>query len=191
MVALVLDMQAADIQLSEEEFYRLCQANRDVRLEQSAEGKLIIMPPTGWETGHRNAKLIQQLSNWADQDGSGLVFDSSTGFRLPNGATRSPDAAWVRNERIAAANSEPNRFLPLCPDFVVELRSASDALTDLQSKMQEYLDNGLQLGWLIDPQNKQVEVYRPNREVEMLHAPTTVLGEAVLLGFVLNLNDIF
>jgi len=191
MGALALDFQSANIHLSDEEFYRLCQANRDIRLEQSAEGKLIIMPPTGWEIGRQNARLIQQLSNWADQDQSGLGFDSSTGFRLPNGATRSPDVAWVHKERSTAANPEPNQFLLLCPDFVIELRSTSDVLLGLHRKMQEYLDNGLQLGWLIDLVNKRVEIYRPNQALERLNAPTQLSGESVLSRLILNVGTIF
>lgn len=190
MLSLTLDMKAADIDLSEEQFYRLCQVNRDLRLERTAEGKLIIMPPTGWETGNRNSRLVQRLGNWADTDGNGLVFDSSTGFKLPNGAIRSPDAAWVRRDRLEVLNPDPNSFLPLCPDFAIELRSASDALTDIRAKMQEYLENGMKLGWLLNPQAQQVEVYRADRAVDVLQSPTTLSGETVLPGFVLELHQI-
>jgi Uma2 family endonuclease len=191
MLSLTLDMKAADIDLSEEQFYRLCQVNRDLRLERTAEGKLIIMPPTGRETGNRNSRLVQRLGNWADTDGNGLVFDSSTGFRLPNGAIRSPDAAWVRRDRLEALNPDPNKFLPLCPDFAIELRSTSDALADTCAKMQEYLENGMKLGWLLNPQDQQVEIYRADRAVEVLQSPAALSGETVLSGFVLELHQIF
>lgn len=190
MIPLVLEMRSAEIDLSDEQFYRLCQVNRDLRLERTAEGKLIIMPPTGWETGNRNLRLGQRLGNWADADGTGLAFDSSTGFRLPNGAIRSPDAAWVDRQRLEALRPDPNRFLPLCPDFAIELRSASDALADVQAKMREYLDSGMRLGWLINPQDQQVEIYRLDRAVEVLDAPVEVSGEPVLSGFVLKLDGI-
>lgn len=187
---LTLELQSADIDLSDEQFYRLCQANRDLRLERTSEGKLVIMPPTGWGTGNRNFRLAQKLGNWADADKTGIGFDSSTGFRLPNGAIRSPDVAWVKRERLEALNPDPDKFLPLCPDFVIELRSASDTLADLQAKMQEYLNNGLQLGWLINPHDQQVEVYRYNRTMERLQSPIELFGDPVLPNFVLALSDI-
>lgn len=190
MIPLILEMKSADIDLSDEQFYRLCQVNRDLRLERTAEGKLIIMQPTSWETGNRNFRLGQRLANWADADGTGIGFDSSTGFQLPNGAIRSPDAAWVRRERLEALNPEPNKFLPLCPDFAIELRSASDALADGQAKMREYLKNGMRLGWLINPQDGQVEIYRSGQAVEMLQSPKALSGETVLPGFVLDLERI-
>lgn len=190
MMALTLELQSADIDLNDEQFYRLCQVNRDLRLERTAAGKLIIMPPTGWETGNRNSRLVQRLGNWADADGTGLVFDSSTGFRLPNGAIRSPDAAWVKRERLEALKPDPNKFLPLCPDFAIELRSASDTLSDVQAKMQDYLENGLQLGWLINPQDRQVEIYRPNQTSEVLNAPTELSADPILPGFKLKLINI-
>lgn len=188
MVALTLNMKSAAIALDDEQFYRLCQANQDLRLERTATGNLLIMPPTGWETGNRNLKISQQLANWADQDGTGLGFDSSTGFRLPNGAVRSPDVAWVRCDRIEALNPAPDKFLPLCPDFVIELRSATDSLAPLQEKMREYVANGLQLGWLIDPKEQQVEIYDGAGEVKIVKRPDKLLGESVLPGFVLVLN---
>lgn len=188
MVALTLNMKAAALALDDDQFYRLCQANQDLRLERTATGNLLIMPPTGWETGNRNLKIGQQLANWADQDGSGLGFDSSTGFRLANGAVRSPDVAWVRRERIEQLNPAPDKFLPLCPDFVIELRSANDSLSTLQKKMEEYVANGLQLGWLINPQDQQVEIYYPDGEVSVLNRPDQLTGEAVLPDFVLVLT---
>lgn len=176
--------------LTDEQFYQLCQANRDVRLERSAEGHLIVMPPTGWGIGNRNSRLTTQLGIWAEQDGMVFAFDSSTGFTLPNGATRSPDAAWVKRERIEAINPDPGKFLPLAPDFVVELRSPSDNLKLLQQKMQEYLDNGVRLGWLINPQEQRVEIYRPSQAVEVLESPASLSGEDVLPGFTLDLSQI-
>ncbi|MEM7649998.1 MAG: Uma2 family endonuclease [Cyanobacteria bacterium P01_A01_bin.70] len=190
MMSLTLELQSANIDLSDEQFYRLCQANRDLRLERTAEGKLIIMPPTGWETGNRNFRIAQQLGNWADADGTGIGFDSSTGFKLPNGAIRSPDAAWVKRDRLEVLNPDPDKFLPLCPDFAIELRSASDRLSDVQGKMQEYLENGLRLGWLINPQNQQVEVYCPDQPIEILNAPTELSADSVLPGFTLSLINI-
>lgn len=189
MTALILNL-APIIQLTDEQFYQLCQANRDIRFERTAAGKLIIMPPTGWGTGNRNIKLAARLEIWAETDGRGLAFDSSTGFTLPNGAARSPDAAWVQRERLAALNPNPDQFLPLAPDFIVELRSASDSLQPLQQKMEEYLDNGVRLGWLINPKEQQVEIYRFGQAVEVIQSPTTLSGEKVLPGFVLNLNQI-
>lgn len=191
MMALTLDMRAADLALSEAEFYRLCQANPDLRLELTAEGHLILMPPTGWETGNRNFDLAQQFGNWVKRDGSGLGFDSSTGFRLPNGAIRSPDVAWVLKSRIEALSPDPNKFLPLCPDFAVELQSASDTLSALQAKMQTYLNNGLALGWLISPQDKIVEIYRPEQPVETVPLSGTLSGEPELPGLQVNLDEIF
>ena len=176
--------------LSDEQFYRLCQANRDLRLERTAEGKLIIMPPTGWETGNRNFRIAQQLGNWADADGTGIGFDSSTGFKLPNGAIRSPDAAWVKRDRLEVLNPDPDKFMPLCPDLALELRSASDRLSDVQGKMREYLENGLRLGWLINPQDQQVEVYCPDQPIEILNAPTELSADSVLPGFTLSLINI-
>ena len=189
MTALILNLHPA-IELTDEQFFQLCQNNRDLRLERTAEGELIIMPPTGWKSGNRNGRLTQRLFNWAEADGTGLAFDSSTGFKLPNGANRSPDASWVRKERLEALNPDPSRFLPMAPDFVVELRSATDNLKTVQQKMQEYLENSVRLGWLIDPQNQRVEVYRQGRDVEVLQSPTTLSGEDVLPGFVLDLTQI-
>ncbi|MCM0590542.1 MAG: Uma2 family endonuclease [Gloeotrichia echinulata DEX184] len=175
------------IELTDEQFFQICQNNRDLRLERTAEGELVIMPPTGWETGNRNSRLTQRLGNWADADGTGLAFDSSTGFKLPNGADRSPDASWVSRERLVALNPDPTKFLPMAPDFAVELRSATDNLPKLQQKMQEYINNGVRLAWLIDPHNQRVEIYRPGQEVEILQSPTSLSGEDVLPGFVLDL----
>lgn len=180
------------LELTDEQFWQICIANRDLKFERSAAGELIIMPPTGGTTGNRNSRLNQQLSNWADQDGTGLVFDSSTGFKLPNGADRSPDVAWVRQERWDTLTMEQqDRFVPLCPDFVVEILSPSDRLQTTQTKMHEYIDNGAQLGWLINRRDQQIEVYRPSQTVEVLDAPQSISGEPVLPGFRLNLDSIW
>ena len=180
------------IDMTDDQFFEFCQINRELRIERTAKGELIIMPPTGWETGQRNSELNAVLRNWAKQDGSGIISDSSTGFILPNGATRSPDAAWVKRSRLAALTPEQRKkFLPLCPDFVVELRSASDSVRDLQDKMQEYIDNGAQLGWLIDPENQRVYIYRPQHPVECLENPSTLSGDPVLPGLVLELKEIW
>lgn len=191
MMTLTLEMQSADLRLGDAEFYRLCQANRDLRLELTSEGNLIIMPPTGWDTGRRNSDLNWSVVSWAKKDGSGIVFDSSTGFKLPNGATRSPDVSWVKRDRIEALNPKPNQFLPLCPDFVIELRSASDNLSDGQAKMREYIANGMRLGWLIDPKNKNVEIYSADQPVKTVPFSVVLSGEPVLPGFSLDLAAIF
>lgn len=180
------------LKLTDEEFEQLAAANKDLRLELTAKGELIIMPPTGGESGSRNFELDGQLWLWNRQNSLGKAFDSSTGFRLPNGATRSPDVAWVRMERWQALTSaEKKKFLPLCPDFAIELVSETDDLEDVREKIQEYLANGLRLGWLINPKSRQVEIYRPKPEVEVLQSPTNLSGEDVLPGFVLNLHPIF
>ena len=189
MTALILNLSPT-IELTDEQFFQLCLNNGDLRLERTAEGELIIMPPTGWESGNRNSKLTARVELWAEADGTGLAFDSSTGYKLPNGANRSPDASWVSRERLEALNPDPARFLLMAPDFAVELRSATDSLKTAQQKMQEYIDNGVRLGWLIDPQNQRVEIYRPGQDVEVLQSPTSLSGEDVLPGFVLNLTQI-
>ncbi|MDQ1612713.1 MAG: hypothetical protein QOG00_2644 [Pyrinomonadaceae bacterium] len=179
-------------QMSEHEFYEFCQLNRDLRLELTSEGDLIIMPPTGSKTGIRNSKLTLRLAGWAEKDGMGQAFDSSAGFMLPNTAKRSPDFAWVSNERWnALTEEEQEEFAPLCPDFVVELRSRTDVLTNIQRKMEEYMDNGAQLGWLIDPQERRVYVYRPGAAVEELDDPRVVSGEPLLRGLELELQKIW
>ncbi|MEK6288409.1 MAG: Uma2 family endonuclease [Acidobacteriota bacterium] len=189
---LVLHLGPVIQQMSDEEYYQFCQLHPDLRIERTSEGDLIIMPPTGGETGRSNFNLSGLFSNWVMADGTGVGFDSSTEFALPNGAFRSPDVAWVRNERWEALTAEERRrFPPLCPDFVIELRSDTDRLSTLQAKMQEYIDNGAQLGWLIDPLKKKVWVYRQNAEVECLDSPVSVNGDPVLAGFVLPLDRIW
>jgi Uma2 family endonuclease len=180
------------LDLDEEQFFRFCQQNKDLRIERTAEGDLEVMPPAGWETGHRNLKLAVQLGTWAEQDNTGIATDSSGGFRLPNGAVRATDAAWVRRERLAGLTPEQKqRFLPLCPDFVIELRSPTDSLTLVQAKMREYIENGARLGWLIDPEERKVHVYQPNDRVEISDKPDSVSGDPILPGFVLDLKPIW
>jgi Uma2 family endonuclease len=176
-------------QLSDDQFYELCRANPDLRIERSATGELIFMPPTGGETGKRNAKLITRFVIWNEDTRLGEVFDSSTCFKLPNGADRSPDVAWVMQERWNALTPEQKeKFPPIAPDFVLELMSPTDVLETVRLKMQEYLDNDVELGWLINRKQQQVEIYRPGQPPEILQAPSRLSGEDVLPGFVLNLE---
>ncbi|MEK6303830.1 MAG: Uma2 family endonuclease [Acidobacteriota bacterium] len=180
------------LDLTDEQFFKLCQINRNLRLERTAEGDLIVMPPTGGETGNRNTSVTGQLYTWTRQDGSGASFDSSTGFSLPNGSDRSPDAAWISHERLSRLTAEQKKkFIPLCPDFVVELRSQSDDLAELQAKMEEYIANGARLGWLIDPEERSVFVYRPGAAVEELKNITRGSGDPELPGFTLDLREIW
>ncbi|HEY9828378.1 MAG TPA: Uma2 family endonuclease [Stenomitos sp.] len=189
MTSITLNLDAIAT-LTHAQFWELSLANRDVRLELNAQGRLIVMPPTGWESGKRNMKLGSRLNVWAEQEGTGVAFDSSTGFRLPNGAVRSPDASWVKQARLDALNLNPESFLPLAPDFAVELRSASDSTKELREKMQEYSANGVRLGWLLNPQEREVEIYRLGQTVEVLRSPDRLFGEEVLPGFVLELKGI-
>lgn len=171
-------------QLTEEQFVLLCQENPELRLELTAQGELIIMPPTGSEGGWRSGEVFYSLTDWTKKDGSGVSFDSSTGFTLPNGAIRSPDASWIRRERwTALSKAQREQFAPICPDFVAEVRSQSDKLSDLREKMQEYIDNGTRLGWLIDPFDKRVYIYRPGQPVEIREDPESLSGDPVLPGF--------
>lgn len=180
------------LELTDEQFYEFCQINRDLRIERTARGEVVIMPPAGWKTSERNSEIGMQLRIWAKREGTGVVTDSSGGFVLPNGATRSPDAAWITHARLAALTAEQrDKFLPLCPDFALELRSPTDTLTALQAKMQEYLNNGARLGLLIDPMQRRVYVYRPQAPVECLENPDAVAGDPVLPGFILDLRDIW
>lgn len=186
MNTVVLNLEPI-IHLTDEQFYQLCIANRDLNLELSATGEVIIVPPVGGESGNQEANLITDLTIWNRQTKLGKVFSSSTIFRLPNGANRSPDAAWVKLERWEALTAEERKkFPPLTPDFVIELRSETDRLKPLQDKMQEYLENGLRLGWLINPQDKQVEIYRLGQPVEVVAIPALLSGEEVLPGFELQ-----
>ena len=191
MTAITLNLNSI-IKLTSEQFYQLCEENPDLKLERSANGELIAMPPTGGETGKRNVKVTTQLDLWNEQTELGEVFDSSTGFTLPNKADRSPDASWVEKSRWSALTPEQReKFIPLCPDFVIELVSPSDSLKKSQEKMQEYMENGCRLGWLINRKKREVEIYRPGRDVEILQSPQTISGEDVLPEFVLNLQKIW
>ena len=191
MTAITLQIPQS-LKFTDDKFVEMVAANKDLRLELSSQGELSIMSPTGGETGNRNFEMCLDLGYWNRQNGLGKAFDSSTGFKLPNGATRSPDVSWIKMERWNALTPEQRkRFLPLCPDFVIELVSESDDLADTQAKMREYIANGLRLGWLINPKNKQVEIYRQNQEIEILQSPANLSGEDVLPGFILDLQPIF
>jgi Uma2 family endonuclease len=190
MDSLTLDVKST--RLTDEQFFELCSANRDLRFERSADGELIIMAPATGMSGYRNGRLTQQLFNWVDTNNLGVGFDSSTGFKLPGGAERSPDVSWVQLERWNVLTEEQkDSFIPLAPDFVIELRSKTDALKTLQAKMQEYMDNGVRLGWLIDPKSRRVEIYHPGQEVEVLESPVRLSGEDVLPGFSLDLSPLW
>lgn len=189
--AILLDLRPV-VDLTDAQFYALCRANAELRFERTAEGDILIMAPTGTKTGNRNFKLNTLFGIWVMQDGTGVGFDSSTAFKLPNGATRSPDASWIRRERYDALTDEQQeKFSPICPDFVAELRSRTDSLEELQDKMAEYVANGAQLGWLLDPQERCVYVYRPDAEVERLDDPETLAGDPVLPGFVLRPRELW
>ena len=180
------------LSLSDEQFYQLCLTNRELRLERNHQGDLVIMSPTGGETSNRNVEISYQLQSWSRRTKIGIAFDSSGGFKLPNGANRSPDAAWLKREKWESLTPEQRqKFVPLCPDFVVELRSPSDDLKPLREKMQEYQENGAQLGWLIDRQNRTVEIYRPGQKVEILNNPESLSSERVLPDFVLELAPVW
>ncbi|MCC5645108.1 Uma2 family endonuclease [Nostoc sp. CHAB 5824] len=189
MVTSPLTLNLDTVHLTDEQFYQLCQKNRELQFERTAKGELMIMPPVGGESGNREADLIIDLGIWNRQTGLGYTFSSSTIFKLPNGADRSPDAAWIQRERWEALTPEQRRkFPPIAPDFVMELKSATDNLEMLRQKMQEYLDAGVQLAWLINPQQQQVEIYCQGQNVELRNLPTQLSGENVLPGFSLNLS---
>ncbi|MBD2042633.1 Uma2 family endonuclease [Microcoleus sp. FACHB-672] len=191
MSALTLQLPPV-LKLTDEQFEQLAAANQDLQLELTAKGELIIMPPTGGETGNRNLDIEGQLWLWNRQTKLGKAFNSSTGFKLPNGATRSPDASWVIQERWdVLTQQQRKKFLPLCPDFAIELVSETDDVEETRKKMQEYISNGLRLGWLINPKIRQVEIYRQNRDVEVLDSPATLSGEDILPAFILDLQAIF
>ena len=180
------------IELTQDQFIAFCELNDDIRIERTAGGELEIMPPAGLYSGNRNIKISARLELWTEREGTGVAFDSSAGFTLPNGAVRAPDAAWIPKARLAElATEDKSGFGHICPDFVVELRSKSDGLTRLMSKMDEYIENGARLGWLIDPQVRRVYVYRPNSEVETLESPATISADPELNGFTLELEDIW
>jgi Uma2 family endonuclease len=188
----VVEIKFESWQLSDEQFFQLCQDNRDLRLERNPKGDLIIMPPTGGETSNSNAGITAQLWLWNNLNKLGVVFDSSGGFKLPNGADRSPDAAWIPLEKWQALTpQQKERFLPLSPDFVIELMSPSDDLETARKKMREYLDNGTRLAWLINRKTRQVEIYRQGQTVEILTNPESLSGEDILPEFSLNLTLIW
>jgi Uma2 family endonuclease len=184
-------LPAGVFQWSEEEFFRFCQANRELRIERSAKGETIVMSPAGGYSGYQSGEVFRQLSVWAVKDKSGVAFDSSAGFRLPNGAMRSPDAAWVRLAGLAElSRRQKEQFIPLCPDFVIEVASPSDELADLREKMNEYRNCGLPLGWLILPASVEVEVYTP-LGLEVLTSPQAISADPTLPGFKLDLAPIW
>ncbi len=187
-----LTINLSSVDLTDEQFFRLCVDNRDYRFERNSNGDLVIMSPTGGETGNRNLEIGYQLQFWNRRTKKGIAFDSSTGFILPLGGVRSPDISWIPLEKWDNLTSEEKKkFLPLCPDFVIELLSATDNLIDTQNKMREYLENGTKLGWLINRETRQVEIYRPHKEVEILNNPSSVSGEDILLDFVLEMESIW
>jgi Uma2 family endonuclease len=188
MTAFTIDLSSIT-SLTDEQFDRLCTANPELKFERTPTGELVIMSPTGGETGKRNVELAADFVFWNRQTKLGVVFDSSTCFRLPQGGDRSPDVSWVKRSRWDTLTPEQQRkFPPICPDFVLELLSPTDNLKTTQAKMQEYLSNGIRLGWLIDPQDRQVEIYRPGQSVEILQAPAVLSGESILPEFTLNLE---
>jgi Uma2 family endonuclease len=189
--AIILEPDALHERFTDEEYEQFCAENPELRVELTSEGEMIVQLPVVSEGGGRNFLLTARFGAWVEADGTGVGFDSSAGFTLPNGAKRAPDVSWMRRERWAALTpKQQETFAHLCPDFVVELRSQSDRLKPLQKKMEEYLESGAQLGWLIDPLKKQIHIYRPDTPVEVLDQPTEVSGEQLLPGFVLKLEGI-
>ena len=188
----VVHFEPSKLRMNDEEFYKFCKLNPELRIERTSEGDLIVMAPTGGKTGRQNFILIGAMAQWVKSDRSGQGFDSSTVFSLPNGAKRSPDLSWVRNERWNKLTAdEQEQFPPICPDFVIELRSRTDSIKDLEAKMEEYIANGAQLGWLIDPLERRVHIYRPAAEPDVLDDPKNVSGEPLLKGFVLDVRELW
>ncbi|MCY7273786.1 MAG: Uma2 family endonuclease [Phormidesmis sp. CAN_BIN44] len=186
-----LNLESA-IDLTDDQFYQLCRNNPDLKFERTAQGELLIMPPTGGETGRHNSNLIIDVGIWNRKTQLGQVFDSSTCFKLPNGADRSPDVSWIQQTRWDTLTPEQKeKFPPICPDFVIELMSPSDTLKAIRAKMQEYIDNGAKLGWLLNRKDQQVEIHRIGQEIETLQSPTSLSGEAILPGFILDLSSIW
>lgn len=189
MVINTLTLNLDSVHLTDEQFYQLCQNNQALRFERNAQGELTIMPPVGGESGNRESELMVDLGIWNRQTKLGYTFSSSTIFKLPNGADRSPDVAWIQRERWEALTPEQRRkFPPIAPDFIIELRSETDHLETLRKKMQEYLEAGVKLAWLINPQQQQVEIYRLGQGVELRNLPTELSGENILPGFNLSLS---
>jgi Uma2 family endonuclease len=191
-VRLHFDFEDERRKMTPDEFWEFCAQNRKLRAELTKDGDVIIMAPTGFESSEENFEILLQLGNWAKKDGTGKVTESNGAYILPNGATYAPDAAWTRGDRLATfTDEERKKFLPITPDFVVELRSTSDSLTELKAKMEEWIENGVRLGWLIDTRSKSVHVYRPGCEPEILESPARVSGEDILPGFELDLSEIW
>ena len=185
----VVHFDPSKLRMNDEEFFEFCQLNPELRIERTSGGDIIVMAPTGGKTGRRNARLTAAFVNWAEKDGSGQFFDSSTEFILPNGAGRAPDLSWIRNDRwFALTEKQQEQFPPLCPNFVVELRSPTDRLETLRTKMKEYAANGAELGWLIDPRERKVHIFRPGLDPAVLDNPQQVSGEPLLKGFVLDVQ---
>jgi Uma2 family endonuclease len=185
----VLDVRS--VGLTDDQFFRLCSDNHDLRIEMTAQKELIIMSPTNMETGRKNATINARLFNWAEQDGTGYCFDSSSELTLPNGAKRSPDACWIpKNRWNRLTKEEKEKFTEICPDFVIELRSTSDRLADVEEKMQEYIANGARLGWLLDPIENRAIIYRPDQSPECIEKPAVLSGDPVLPGFKFDFNEI-
>ncbi|MEH2307397.1 Uma2 family endonuclease [Nostoc sp.] len=189
---LVLQIPSS-MQMTDEQFFDFCQMNSDLRIERNKFGEISIMPPTGGTTGNRGGNIFGQLWVWSEQDSTGITFDSSTGFKLSTGANRSPDASWIKLERWNSLSpKQQEKFVPICPDFVVELKSPSDNLQTLKEKMEEYMNEpGIQLGWLIDRKQRKVYIYRPGLPEECLDNPASVIGESVLPGFILNMSKVW
>lgn len=188
----ILNLSSLKAQISDRDLELLCRDNPDARLEIDSTGQLIAMPPTGGETGNRNSELIFQVKLWNKHSKLGKIFDSSTGFKLSNGAVRSPDVSWVKLEKWNSLTKQQQRkFLPLDPDFVIELMSPTDELKQVQKKMEEYMSCGVRLGWLINPDGREVEIYRQDREKEILSSPSTLNGEDILPGLIVDLAEIF
>lgn len=188
----VVHFEPSKLRMDDDEYFQFCRLNPELHIERTSEGDIIVMAPTGGKSGRRNAKLIVALGKWAEKDGTGQVFDSSTEFILPNRAGRAPDGSWILNARWEAlSEGDQEQFPPLCPDFVVELRSQTDSLKTLQSKMEEYIANGAQLGWLIDPMERKVHIYRSGVAAEVLNNPETVSGEPLLEGFILDVRALW
>lgn len=191
MTAITINLKNI-VKLNDDQFYQLCQDNPEVKFERNGNGELIVMPPTGGETGKRNAKLTARFVVWNEQTQLGEVFDSSTCFKLPNGSSRSPDVSWIKLTRWNALTPEQReKFPPIAPDFVLELMSPSDSLSDTITKMQEYMDAGVKLGWLMERMTRRVEIYRQGQPKEVLESPTSLSGEEVLPGFVLDLQIVW
>jgi Uma2 family endonuclease len=191
-VRLHFDFENQRGKMTPDEFWEFCAKNRELRAELTKDGDVIIMPPTGYASSEENVEIVFQLTAWAKQDGTGKVTESSGAYVLPDGSTKAPDAAWIRKDRLEQFSAEERKkFLPVAPDFVIELRSASDSLSEQQAKMEEWIENGVRLAWLIDTKTKRVHIYRPNHAPEILDDPSKVSSEDVLPGFELDITEIW